>query len=81
MTKDCDLINQNVQFLIKACPVGLFPILSQATAGKNDEKIVAYASCALTDVEKRHAQTEREALAIVWGVEHFHLFVYGKEIL
>ena len=24
-------------------------------------------------------QTENEALSIVWGIEHFHLFLYGKE--
>lgn len=25
------------------------------------------------------AQTEKEALALVWSVEHFHIFLYGKE--
>ncbi len=64
---------------VDASPVGLSAILSQKTPGKDDEKVVAYASRALTAVEKRYAQTECEALAIVWGVEHFHLFVYGKE--
>ncbi len=41
----------------------------------DDEKIVAYASRALTDVEKRYSQTEKEALAIIYGVEHFHLYL------
>ena len=29
----------------------------------------------------RYSQTEKEALAIVWGVEHFHLYVYGQEFV
>lgn len=38
-----------------------------------------YASRALTNVEKRYSQTEKEALAIIWGVGHFHLYLYGNE--
>ncbi len=72
-------MQKDTYITVDASPVGLSAILSQKTPGKDDEKVVAYASRALTAVEKRYAQTEREALAIVWGVEHFHLFVYGKE--
>ena len=64
---------------VDASPVGVSAILSQTTKGMNDEKIVAYASRALTDVEKRYSQTEKEALAIIYGVEDFHLYLYGQE--
>ena len=63
---------------VDASPVGASAIL-QKMKDKNDEKIVAYASRALTEVEKRYSQTEKEALAIIWGVERFHLYLYRNE--
>ena len=31
----------------------------------------------MSDVERRHSQTEREALAIVWAIERLHIYLYG----
>ena len=45
----------------------------------NDNKIVAFASKRLTDTESRYANIERELLAVVFGCERFHTYVYGKE--
>ena len=39
---------------------------------------MSYGSKALNETEKRYSQTDREALACVWGCEHFHLYLYGK---
>ena len=36
---------------------------------------MAYASRSLTEVERRYSQTEREALAVVWGCERFHIYL------
>lgn len=60
------------ELIVDASPVGLGAILTQLTAdgGMN---IIAYASRSLTDCESRYSQTEREALAVIWGVGHFHL--------
>lgn len=45
-----------------------------------DKKTVAYGSRALTDAQKRYAQIEKELLAIVYGCEKFHQYIYGKEL-
>ena len=39
---------------------------------------VCYASKALTDTEQRYSNIERETLGLVWGLERFHYFIYGK---
>ena len=59
--------------IVDASPVGLGAILAQ------QGKIISYASRALTDVEQRYSQTDREFLAIVYGVEHFHLYLFGSK--
>ena len=65
------------QLVTDASPTGLSAILSQTTLHQDDRKIVAYISRALTDVERRYSQTEREALAIVWAMERLHIYLYG----
>ncbi len=42
---------------------------------------VAYASRALTPVEARYAQIEKELLAIVFGCEHFKAYTYGRDLV
>ena len=43
-----------------------------------DEKSLAYASRALTPTQQRYAQMEKETLAIVYGVQKFHHYIYGR---
>ena len=64
--------SKETELWVDASPIGLAAILSQ------ENKIVSYASRALSPTEQRYSQTERECLAIVWGVEHFHLYLFGK---
>ena len=42
-----------------------------------DNKPVDFASKALTDVETRYANTERKFLALVYGCEKFHSYLFG----
>ncbi|GFO41204.1 Zinc finger protein [Plakobranchus ocellatus] len=52
--------------------------LSAALMQENEGTLfpVAYASKKLTDRERKYSVTEREALAIVWGVKKFSLYLY-----
>ena len=43
-----------------------------------DGKPVAFGSKALDDTQSRYSNIEREMLAVVYGCEHFHTFLYGK---
>ncbi|KAG6440823.1 hypothetical protein O3G_MSEX001465 [Manduca sexta] len=59
-----------------ASPVGLGAVLIQSD--NSGSRVIAYGNKSLTDVEKRYCQTEKEALALVWAVEHFKMYLYGK---
>ena len=64
---------------VDASPVGLGAILSNVDAQGNIHN-VAYASRSLSKVEQKYSQTEREALAVVWGCEKFHLYLVGTKL-
>ena len=57
-----------------ASEVGLGAALMQ------DGQPIAYASRALTDAETRYAQIEKELLAVVYGLEKFHIYTYGRRV-
>jgi hypothetical protein len=41
---------------------------------------VAYASRALSPSEKNYGITELETLAVVWGLSHFKVYLYGQTV-
>ena len=65
----------HTQIIADASPVGLGAVLIQEKNG--ERRAICYASRTLSNVERRYSQTEREALALVWACERFHLYVYG----
>ena len=40
---------------------------------------VAYGSRSLTNTEVKYGHIEKEALALVYGCEHFHMYLYGRK--
>ena len=65
--------NKETNLIVDASPVGLGAILTQ------NDRPIAYASRSLSKAESNYSQIDREALAIVWGIEHFHLYLYGAQ--
>lgn len=61
-----------------ASPTGLGAVLIQKNA-KGDSRVICNASKSLTETERRYCQTEKEALALVWSVERFRMYLYGRE--
>ena len=68
----------NIKLIVDASPCGLGCVLLQEI--DNQLRPVAYASRSLTNVEKRYAQIEREALAVLYGLQKMHAYIYGRHI-
>ena len=60
-----------------ASPFGLGAVLSQVMED-GAERPISYASRSLTDAEKRYSQLDKEALAVIFGVNKFHQYLYGR---
>ena len=66
------------QVIADASPYGLAGVLVQIQNGQN--RIIAYANRTLTPIERKYSQTEKEALALVWACERFHVYLYGADV-
>ena len=60
-----------------ASDLGLGAVLSQEHEGS--EHPVAFASRKLSPAEKKYSVIEKECLALVWGIKHFHVYLFGKK--
>ena len=81
------------QAIISDTTLGYFDLLLPVTIQVNvsqvglgaallqDNKSIAFASKALTDAECRYVKIEREMMAVVFGVERFHIYIYGQSFM
>ncbi|XP_046858591.1 uncharacterized protein K02A2.6-like [Xenia sp. Carnegie-2017] len=67
-------VSKDVTLSVDASMSGLGAVCLQ------NGKPVAYASRALTECQKKYAQIEKELLAIVFGCEKFHDYIYGRDV-
>lgn len=76
-------VNNETLIYTDASPRALGAVLVQKSNLDEDrkEKIIACASKTLTDVERRYSQTQREALAAVWGIERFYYYLMGRKFI
>ncbi|XP_055589748.1 uncharacterized protein K02A2.6-like [Uranotaenia lowii] len=68
------------ELYVDASPSGLGAVLVQRDK-ENFPRIICFASKGLTTSEKVYPQTQREALAVVWAVEKFYLYVFGMHFI
>lgn len=61
-----------------ASPASLGAVLTQINS-HGEERVISFAAKSLTPTERRYPQTQREALAIVWAVEHFYYYLLGRK--
>ena len=60
-----------------ASDYGVGAVLSQLDDSGN-QKVIAYASKALSPREQKYSTTEKEALAVVFGTAHFRVYLLGR---
>ena len=79
--KDAVVSDTALQYLDASCPITVQVDASQARLGAalcQDNKPVAFASKALTEIEHCYANIECEMLAAVFRTEWFRTFAYGR---
>lgn len=73
-------LTDKTELYVDASPIGLGAVLVQYNSD-NVPRIISCASKTLTPTEQRYPQTQREALAVVWGVERFTSYLLGRSFV
>ena len=63
---------------VDASQVGLGAILCVEIEG--EERPIAFASRQLKESEQKYSSIQKEALALLWGLQHFHYWVFGQHV-
>ena len=65
-----------VELAVDASPYGLGAVIMHELPN-GDRRPMACASRTLNEHEKRYGQIDKEALAIIFGLKRFHIYLYG----
>lgn len=68
-------VNTDLILSVDSSKHGLGAVLLQ------NERPIAYASKALTEMQQDYSQLEKEALAITFGCQRFHQYLFGKSFI
>lgn len=69
-----------IKLVVNSSSLALGAILSHIYSDRT-ERPVAYASKSLSEAECKFSQIEKEGLAIMFGIKHFHDYLYGRKFL
>ncbi|XP_045117643.1 uncharacterized protein K02A2.6-like [Portunus trituberculatus] len=72
--------NLQIGISCDASEVGIGAVLFHRYAD-GAERPTTNASKTLTDTQRRYSQIQREALAVVYGLQKFHQFIYGRNFI
>ena len=73
--------NFNEKFILvtDSCDYAYGVIFSQR---RNEQEMpIAYFSKSMTQAQRNYSTSEKELLAVVMAIEHFHQFLYGREFV
>ena len=72
--------NKELVLCTDASPVGAGVVLACKVLenGRMVEKPIAFASATFNQAQRNYCQLDREGLALVFGVQYFHKYLWGR---